>query len=325
MSWRPSASLATLQLRARLLARLRAFFAARGVLEVETPAMSLAGSMDPALTSVTARVQALGGARMYFQTSPEFAMKRLLAAGSGDIYQICRVYRDGEVGRWHQPEFTMLEWYRVGWDDFRLMDEVGALLTEVLEREDVRPETVRMSYHEAFERFVGVDPGADPDSLAAALEGQGLAVPAAADQRSLLDFALSAAVAPALPRSVLTFIYDFPADQAALARTKPTTPAVAARFEAFFDGIELANGFAELTGAAEQRRRFEAERAQRLAAGHDVPPLDEALLAALEHGLPDCAGVAVGFDRLVAAAAGIDGINATVSFAHAAAGAAPLS
>jgi lysyl-tRNA synthetase class 2 len=325
MSWRPSASLATLQLRARLLARLRAFFAARGVLEVETPSLSPAGSIDPALTSIAARVQALGGARMYLQTSPEFAMKRLLAAGSGDIYQICRVYRDGELGRWHQPEFTMLEWYRVGWDDFALMDEVGALLTEVLEREDARPATVRMSYLEAFERFVGVDPGAGPDALAAALEGRGLAVPATTDQRILLDFALSAAVAPALPRSTLTFIYDFPADQAALARTKPTRPAVAARFEAFFDGIELANGFAELTDAAEQRRRFEAEHAERLAAGHEAPPLDEALLAALEHGLPECAGVAVGVDRLVAAAASIDGIGAAVSFAHAAAAAAPLS
>lgn len=315
MAWRPSASLATLQLRARLLARVRAFFAARGVLEVETPTLSRAGSTDPALTSLTTRVAALGGTQMFLHTSPEFAMKRLLAAGSGDIYQICRVFRDDEVGRWHEPEFTLLEWYRVGWDDLALMDEVGALLTEVLACERARPAMLRMSYCEALQQYVGVDPTASVEVLEAALEGRGLAVPTA-DRRALLDFALSAAVAPALPRSTVTFIYDFPADQAALARIKPTTPAVAARFEAYFDGIELANGFAELTDAGEQRRRFEAEHAARLTAAREVPPLDEALLAALEHGLPECAGVAVGIDRLVAAAASIGRIHDVVSFAH---------
>jgi len=316
MAWRPTASIATLRLRARILARLREFFAERDVLEVETPSLSAAAVTDPALQSVVATVEALGSARMYLQTSPEFAMKRLLAAGSGDIYQLCRVYRDGEIGRWHQPEFTMLEWYRLGWDDLRLMDEVSALLCEVLELAD-RPGTVtRLSYAEAFEQHLGVQPSADERALVAALAARGIETPLQHTRRDLLDLALGTAIAPKLPPSGVTFIYDFPADQAALARIKPTSPPVAARFEAFFGSIELANGYAELTDAVEQRARFEADCEDRRARGMQVPPIDTALLAALGAGLPECAGVAVGVDRLVAAAAALDGIDEAVSFAH---------
>ena len=316
MNWQPSATLETIQLRARILTQIREFFAARDVLEVETPALSPAGVTDPALTSLHTIVSALGASRSYLHTSPEFAMKRLIAAGSGDIYQICRVYRDEELGRWHEPEFTLLEWYRVGWDDFALMDEVGELLTACLGPKRIAGSPLRLSYTDAFAEHLGADAWAEADTIAAALASHAIEVPDAIDRRGLLDLALSTAIMPRLPSDTLIYIYDFPADQAALARLKDSTPTVAARFELFVNGIELANGFAELTDAPEQRARFEAERSEQARLGRTAPPADEALLAALAHGLPECAGVAVGVDRLVAIAAGLDGIGATVSFAH---------
>lgn len=316
MAWRPSATLATLKLRAGLLAQIRRFFADRDVLEVETPALSVAGVTDPALASLMTRTRALGDRRLWLQTSPEFAMKRLLAAGSGDIYQICRVFRDGELGRWHQPEFAMLEWYRIGWDDRRLMREAGDLLASIIGRGRSVPERVALGYREAFERHLGTSVDVDDTALVAALAEQGVAAPAGLPRRGLLDLALSTVVVPALPRDALTFIYDFPADQAALARLKPGPPPAAARFEIFYGGLELANGYWELTDATEQRARFEAELDQRRGAGLDAPVIDEALLAALAHGLPDCAGIAVGLDRLVAAALGLSSLDEAIAFAH---------
>ena len=316
MSWQPSASRETLRLRAGILATIREFFAARNALEVETPALSVAGTTDPALTSLHTTVGALGNDRRYLHTSPEFAMKRLIAAGSGDIYQICRVYRDGELGRWHEPEFSLLEWYRVGWDERALMDEVGELLTACLGPAWTTHSPLRLSYAEAFTEHLGVDVWADDTTIAAALESRAIEPPQAIDRHGLLDLALGTAIVPRLPLDRLIYIYDFPAAQAALARLKDSTPPVAARFEVFVNGIELANGFAELTDADEQRARFEAEREARARLGRGSPPVDEALLGALTHGLPECAGVAVGIDRLVAVAAGLDSVSAAVSFAH---------
>ena len=314
--WGPRASMETLRLRADLLASIRAFFARRNVLEVETPTLSTAGCTDPNLESVTARVRALGTRDHFLATSPEYAMKRLLAAGSGDIYQLCRVYRDGELGRWHQPEFTLLEWYQVGWDEEALMTEVDELLTRLLAPHRPRSSTTRLSYHEAFHRYLKIDPGEDPTALANRLGNLGVNIPQGLDQDGLLDLALSTAIAPRFDPDSITFVYDYPASQAALARIKTTSPPVAARFEAFSGGLELANGYAELTDAVEQRSRFEAEQEKRRRAGLPVPPLDEDLLAALAHGLPDCSGVAVGLDRLVAVAAGLNDVAATMSFPH---------
>jgi len=316
MTWRPTATLETLRLRARILTQIRAFFAARDVLEVDTPTLSESGTTDPALLSMHTAVSALGARRFYLHTSPELAMKRLLAAGSGDIYQICRAYRDEELGRWHEPEFTLLEWYRVNWDDRMLMDEVGELLIECLGTERIARAPLHLSYAEAFSDYLGVDAWAEAGTIAAALEKRGLATPAEIDRRGLLDLALSTAIGPKLPPDTLIYIYDYPADQAALARLKESTPVVAARFEVFVNGIELANGFAELTDPTEQRARFESERAEKTRLGCDAPPIDEDLLAALAHGLPACAGVAVGVDRLVAIAARLDGIGGALSFAH---------
>jgi lysyl-tRNA synthetase class 2 len=311
-----SASLGTLRQRAAMLAAVRSFFAARGVLEVETPALSPAGVTDPAIESITASARSLGPKPHYLQTSPEFAMKRLLAAGSGDIYQLCRVYRDDELGRWHQPEFTLLEWYRVGWDEQRLMTEVAELVAAVCAAAGHAPApTIRVTYAQALEAALGSSPDAPVGELASRLTSQGVDVPSGLTRDAVLDLAFGTVVPATFDAGALTFVYDYPATQAALARLKPTTPPVAARFEAFVGNIELANGFHELNDAAEQRRRFVAERERRIANGQHAPPLDEQLLEALA-ALPDCAGVALGFDRLVALATGQDNVAAAMSFAH---------
>jgi lysyl-tRNA synthetase class 2 len=319
VSYEAGASLATLRQRAAMLTAVRAFFAARGVLEVETPALSSAGVTDPALESIVANARSLG-APQYLQTSPEFAMKRLLAAGSGDIYQLCRVFRDDELGRWHQPEFTLLEWYRVGWDEQRLMTEVGelvetALAAAALGAAKAARRVVRLTYTQAVRAVLGAPPEAPTAELVRLLRKQGIDVPAGLDHDAVLDLAFGTVVLGSFDSSAVTFVYDYPASQAALARVKPTTPPVAARFEVFCGGIELANGFHELEDPAEQRRRFVADVEKRRAAGRHAPPLDERLLSALST-LPDCAGVALGFDRLVALATGSRELKAVLAFAH---------
>ena len=320
MSYQRGASLEMLRQRAAMLAAVRAFFAARGVLEVETPALSSAGATDPAIEPIIARVRSLGSAPQYLQTSPEFAMKRLLAAGSGDIYQLCRVFRDDELGRWHQPEFTMLEWYRVGWDEQRLMTEVAELVTAVLAAATpgaarAARRVVQVSYAHALNAALGAPPDAPTAELVSLLEKSGIDVPAGLSHDAVLDLAFGTVVLASFEAGAVTLVYDYPASQAALARVKPTTPPVAARFEAFVGGIELANGFHELADAVEQRRRFANDVAKRAAAGQHEPPIDEELLRALP-SLPDCAGVALGFDRLVALATGHDALESALAFVH---------
>lgn len=310
--WRPTARLEVLRARAAMLAGIRAHFARAGVLEVETPALSRAAVTDVHLASVPAEVAGLG--RMYLHTSPEYAMKRLLAAGLGDCYQVCRVYRDGEAGRWHNPEFTMVEWYRLGFDAARLMDDVEALVRAALApRRELGP-FERITYREAVRRHAGVDPrSAAATGIAAALARQGVDAPAAG-RDELLDLLVSTVVGPALGRGTASFVHDYPASQAALARLNAADPAVAERFELYLDGIELANGFHELADAREQRTRFVADLDQRARRGLPAPPLDERLLAALDAGLPDCSGVALGFDRLVMAGLGLGSVAEAMAF-----------
>jgi elongation factor P--(R)-beta-lysine ligase len=314
--WRPSASIETLRLRARLLARTRAFFAARGLLEVETPQLSAAAATDLHLESLVA--QRPGGAPLgWLHTSPEFPMKRLLASGAGDIWQLARVFRGGECGQRHNPEFTMLEWYRVGWDAAALMAEVEAFVRSLAGECGMPGEALRLSYREAFTRHAGIDPfSADPGEILRRLAEHGVAVAGdlGDDRDACLDLALATIVEPALDPSRPTFIYDFPASHAALARIRPGDPPVAERFELFLGGMEIANGFQELTDAAEQAARFEADRAARRARGLVEPPIDRRLLAAISHGLPDCAGVARGFDRLVMILAGASHIDEVLAF-----------
>jgi lysyl-tRNA synthetase class 2 len=310
----PGASLAVLGARAAMLARCREFFAARGVLEVETPILAQATVTDVHLASLESRIA--GRPRPYYlQTSPEYAMKRLLAAGSPDLYQICKVFRDGESGRLHNPEFTMLEWYRRGFDHLRLMDEVEALLGTLLAgRLEAPPE--RLTYRDAFLRVLGVDPLAAPLAELSALAATRAGATGLGDERdTVLDLLMGTLVGPALGHGRLTLVHAYPASQAALARLLPGTPPVAARFEAYVEGLELCNGFHELGDAAEQRRRFEHDRVQRALRRLPAPPLDERLLAALAAGLPDCAGVAVGLDRVLMLATGCSTIGEVLTFA----------
>lgn len=306
-----------LRMRAHVLAAIRRFFERRDVLEVDTPVLSAAAATDPVLASLVTRYTGPGpacGRTLYLHTSPELAMKRLLAAGCGAIYQICKVFRDGERGRRHNPEFTLLEWYRPGFDHHRLMDEVEALLTAVLGRA-VSP--ARWTYRELFAAVAGIDPfTADGVALAGCVRRHGLTPPTdvSANERDiLLDMLLTHVIEPQMGRGAL-FVYDYPVSQAALARVRSGSPPVAERFELYVDGVELANGFHELADAAEQRRRLLRDLEQRRDRGLSEPPLDERFLAALEQGLPQCAGVALGVDRLVMCAAGATDIDEVIAF-----------
>ena len=312
--WLPTAGLPALRQRGRLLQRTREFFATRAVLEVETPILSEAGISDPQIESLRTAIAGRPGG-FFLSTSPEFAMKRLLAAGSGDIYQLCKVFRDGEIGRWHEPEFTMLEWYRVGFDDDKLMDEVAALVTALLAPQRTLQSAEKLTYREVLIRYAGVDMNvAADDDLARAASDHGIDCRAVLDRDARLDLLISLVAGPQLGRDRPTFVCDYPASQASLARLKPQNPPVAARFELYLDGIELANGFHELTDANEQRGRFLRDHEVRQARGQVVPPMDERLLAALVAGVPECAGVALGFDRLAALALGVPRLKSAMSF-----------
>ncbi len=313
-AWQPTAALSALRCRAAMLAAARAFFAEQGVLEVETPIVSAAAVSDPQIESLATRVAGMP-APGYLCTSPEYAMKRLLAAGSGDIYQICKVFRDGERGRWHNPEFTLIEWYRQGFDDAALMTEVETLIGRLLEPYRRLEQAERLSYSAALQRHAGVDAHtASDEDLNEAARRHGIVCQAELDRDAKLDLLMGLVVGPRLGMERPCFICDYPASQAALARLKPGLPAVAARFELYLDGIELANGFHELLNGAEQRARFNRDLDVRRTRGQAQRPLDEHLLAALAAGLPDCAGVALGFDRLVAVALGAERLADAMAF-----------
>ncbi len=313
--WRPTADRAVLEHRAALLARTRTFFARRRVLEVETPMLVRHAVTDVHLHA--ARVELGPGAPGYYlQTSPEYAMKRLLAAGTGDIYQICKVARGGERGRLHNPEFTLIEWYRLGVSLEQLMDEVAALVRDLLGAAGPARGPERIAYRDAFLHELGLDPlEAGLEELASAARALGYdRGGTAADRDELLDLLMGARVGPRLGRGRLTFVHRYPASQAQLAELDPQDARVAQRFELYADGIELANGFRELASAREQRARFEADGRRRRALGLPDPDGDERLLAALAAGLPDCCGVALGFDRTVMIATGASRIDEVLAF-----------
>ena len=295
MSWRPTATLGALRRRAETLARIRTYFAATGAFEVDTPLLCARGVTDPALENFAVSCGESGIA--YLQTSPEFAMKRLIAAGSGDIYQIGHAFRREEAGRIHNSEFTLLEWYRLGRDHHGLMDDVEGLLAAVGLARPCR----RASYAALCLAHAGLDPHrATTVELATAVERWqvALAVADRTDRALLLDVLFSHAVLPALAGAGAVFVYDFPREQAAYARLGPGSPTVGERFELIVDGIEIANGYHELGDAAEQRARQEAENACRIRRGRAPMALDEDFLAALGEGFPSCAGAALGVDRL---------------------------
>jgi elongation factor P--(R)-beta-lysine ligase len=311
--WRPTAGLAVLTLRAGLLARVRAYFAATGALEVETPVMVGAAVTDVHLESLEVR-RVDGTTAGFLQTSPEYAMKRLLCAGAPDLFQVARVFREGERGRHHNPEFTMVEWYRLGIDHLALMNDVESLLRALLEPLRAVGPTRIVTYAAAFDESLGCDPlGSTSAELGACLRAHGTDVPVTLldDHDGLLDLAMASHVAPGFADDRLTFVVDFPASQAALARTRGP---VASRFEAFWGGLELANGFHELSDAAEQARRFGVDLAGRARRGRPRRAPDPRFLAALAAGLPPCAGVALGFDRVAMIASGARRIDEVIAF-----------
>ena len=306
-----------LRLRARLNRLLRDFFDARGVLEVETPVMSRAGNTDPNIASFTVEF----GGRLddaprtrWLRTSAEYPMKRLLAEGIGDCYELGRVFRDGEAGGRHNPEFTMLEWYRVGWTLEPLMDETAALVQAALALVGREATLRKAGFREVYREALGLDPMTAPvEELQAAFPGE--VDPAGLTRDDWLDLLMTHVIQPAFPAGQLLAMHDYPASQCALAKiVRRGDVDVAERFELYLGPLELANGYHELVDAAEQRVRFERDHALRAARELVQPPIDEALLAALAAGMPACSGVALGIDRLLMAMLGTAAIADVLAY-----------
>jgi len=305
-----------LQGRAKLYTVIRNFFADRGVLEVETPILSAAGNTDPNIESFHAPFHGhvdAGSRERWLRTSPEYPLKRLLADGVGDCYELGRVFRNGEAGERHNPEFTMLEWYRVGWTHRQLMEETIALVEAALALVGRRVEVLIEGYRQLFLDELGLDPlHADIDELRAPLAQYNIH-PDGLTRDDWLDLLITHKLQPAFPRDRITVIHDYPASQSALARIRPGDPPLAERFELYLGPYELANGYHELNDAAEQRSRFERDNARRRERGLREMPIDEQLLAVLER-MPDCAGVAMGIERLLMCMAGTDKIADVLAF-----------
>jgi lysyl-tRNA synthetase class 2 len=304
-----------LQLRARLYELVRVFFSARQVLEVETPVLSAAGNTDPNMqgfsTTFNGHVDA-GACERWLRTSPEYPLKRLLAAGVGDCYELGRVFRNGEAGGRHNPEFTMLEWYRLGWDHRRLMQETIVLVEAALALVQRRAEVRITAYRQLFLDELGIDPlRASIDELRA-LAAFGIG-PEGLGRDDWLDLLITHKLQPAFPRDRITVIHDYPASQCALAKIRPGDPPLAERFELYLGRYELANGYHELNDAAEQRGRFERDNAVRRERGLREIPLDENLLGVLD-AMPACAGVALGVERLLMCLADTDAIADVLAY-----------
>ncbi|KTD16600.1 elongation factor P--(R)-beta-lysine ligase [Legionella jordanis] len=307
--WRPSASFQVLRKRATLISQVRHFFQKRNYLEVETPIMAHYGITDVYLSNIKAHFR---GEPYCLQTSPEYHMKRLLAAGSGPIFQLARVFRDDELGRWHNPEFTMLEWYQLDIDHHVLMNEVDELLQEILQV----PPMLKMTYREAFLQICNLDPFcASIAELKASLQSyhlENVLDPYEEDRDQYLFLLMSHVVEMALAKEKAPVaLYNFPPSQSALAKVNQ---GYAERFEVYYKGIELANGFHELTDAKAQAERFNVDIALRAAKNLELPKVDNYLLNALEQGLPACSGVALGLDRLITLALGLSRISETLAF-----------
>ena len=317
-TWQPAAGVDVARLRAAMLEDTRRFFAEREVLMVDTPALSRSAVSDPNIESIGVHLGDSPRQDYFLHTSPEYCMKRMLAAGFPDIGQICRVFRDGESGRRHQPEFTMIEWYRLGFELDDIMQDAEALVARLLNVSIAEKPPRRMSYREAFRQFAGIDPmTADAKALAGLLGAEEDLRGAIGDDRDAwLDLIMATRVTAQFDSTELTTIYHYPESQAALARLCPENPSVADRFEVFFGDLELANGYVELTAADEQQKRFAADQNERRRRGARIRPLDTHFLDSLRAGLPACAGVAAGFDRLLMLNAGADDLRKVQHFPH---------
>lgn len=317
--WPPACKFESLQLRAQLLADVRSFFAVRGVMEVETPLLSEHVGTDPNLNFFSSLFEFMPQSRqMYLQTSPEFAMKRLLASGSGSIYQICKAFRNSEFGRLHNPEFTLLEWYQVGYDLKRLMDEIALLMRTVLHNHINISNVHMISYCEIFARYTGLDAlNFSLSEYRACAERFGLTdaeTLCGEEHNHWLDYLFSEVVQKSMQPDGLYLVFHYPACLPSLARNCQDNARLVERVELFFGGIELGNGYFELADAEQQAERFEHEIRYRR--GHDQPVVqaDRRLLAALNSGLPDCAGMAIGLDRLLMLVTGAETISDVLAF-----------
>lgn len=309
VSWQPSASIENLRARAYIIHLIRKFFASHHVMEVETPLLAHSTATDSVIHSFAVKVP--GHSLMYLQTSPEFAMKRLLAAGSGAIYQICKAFRQDESGQRHNPEFTMLEWYRPGFSYTQLMDEVDQLVQTVL----ASTSAARWTYQKIFLHYLKLDPFTATDQeLKNCAVQHGIDVHfTEAERDDWLNLLMSHLIEPQLIQP--TFVYNFPASQAALSQIRlEGSHIIAERFELYINGMEIANGYHELCDAKEQEQRFIQDNLKREALGLPILPVDYHLVAALQNGMPDCSGVALGVDRLVMLALDAKTINETLSF-----------
>jgi lysyl-tRNA synthetase class 2 len=296
--------------RARLLAAIRSFMAEREILEVETPVLTSAGNSDPNIQSFATE----GVERRFLRTSPEYAMKRLLASGHRHIYELGRVFRAGEQGQHHNPEFTMLEWYRTGMPYLDLAKEVLTLVRTCAGGAYQTWDEHWVSYRDLLRQSLGLDPAHCSESdLASCAAERGIRA-GPLDHLQWLDLLFAEVVQPALPGESLTVVFDFLPEQAALARVRPSPDAVAERFEVFLGQMELANGYQELTDAAEQAERFERENRLRKIRGEETAPVDFRLVDALRQGLPECSGVALGVDRLLMSMLKLERIDAVLVF-----------
>ncbi|MEH6543415.1 MAG: EF-P lysine aminoacylase EpmA [Porticoccaceae bacterium] len=340
-AWQPTATIEAIARRAELYADIRAYFSAQDVLEVEVPVLGQYGVTDVHIDNPQGTV---GGQKVYLQSSPEYFLKRLLAAYGRAVYSLGKAFREGESGARHHREFTMLEWYRPAWDEHQLMDEVADLISAIGfesgtpsasdnlgSSDNPATEPQRLSYRDAFFTATGLDPHRAADAelreLAAELglssgsdagsDSDSSSECAACPRSTCLDFIFSFQVEPNLPMG-LVFIYDYPAAQAALAKLSEDCHgnSIARRFEAFLNRMEVANGYWELCDADEQRQRFEADNQSRIALGKKPMAIDESVLAALSHGLPECAGVALGLDRILMQLLGVSSISEVLSFAE---------
>lgn len=312
--WQPTAALQTLKQKARMLHNIRAFFAERNVLEIDTPSISKTAVTDPQLESFVTHFQ---NQQYFLHTSPEFHMKRLLAAGSGDIYQLAKVFRNDEKGRHHNPEFTLLEWYRLGFDHFQLMGEIEILLTHIMPKKIQHFQ--RISYQHAFISQLQIDPlTATVSELKHSAQQHHIETPQGmSNNKDLwLDWLMIEKIAPSFKKNTFTFLYNYPASQASLARLDKNDARIANRFELFFGELELANGFYELTDAQEQKQRFEKDNEIRAQHNQKIMPIDNNLIDALNSGLPNCAGVAIGIDRLLMLLTNTTDIKHVMSFGN---------
>lgn len=320
MSWQPSMSWKNAQRRSEVIAQIRAFFLSKNVVEVETPLLTSSTVTDVHLDAFATQYQYSPDSHcdqssvLYAQTSPEFAMKRLLASGYGCCYQICKAFRHEQHGRFHNPEFTMLEWYRLGFDHLKLMEEVAELLQLTLGCSQVE----RITYQELFIRELNIDPlRTNKKQLMTIISDHNklsdwLQIEECVD--TLLQFVMAELIEPKIGKNVPCFVYNFPASQASLAKISCTDSSVAERFECYYKGIELANGFHELTDANQQQSRFQRDNEMRLQLGKPQQEIDQHFISALDSGLPSCAGVALGIDRLVMLALSADSIDQVLTF-----------